>query len=101
MAVMRYLDDAGACHLANATLARLTTIFERQFLAWTTDKGLRYLKELTPERLAAWRSAWKDDALAASKKYQRAVGFFYFCTRTKWLSEKPNEVAPPAESEAG
>lgn len=31
----------------------------------------RYLKELTPERLAAWQPIWKDEALAASKKDQR------------------------------
>jgi len=81
MAVTKYLDDARARHLAEATISKLTTIIEKQFLAWTKDTGLRYLKELTPARLTAWRSTWKDEALAASKKYQRAVGFFYFCMR--------------------
>lgn len=84
-AVTKYLDDARARHLAEATITKLTTIFEKQFLAWTKDAGLRYLKELTPARLTARRSTWKDEALAASKKYQRAVGFFYFCMRMKWL----------------
>jgi integrase/recombinase XerD len=94
-AVTKYLDDARARHLAEATLTKLTTIFEKQFLAWTKDIGLRYLKELTPERLTAWRSRWKDNALAASKKYQRAVGFFYFCMRMKWLSENPMKSLHP------
>jgi integrase/recombinase XerD len=94
-AVTKYLDDARARHLAEATLTKLTTIFEKQFLAWTKDCGLRYLKELTPERLTAWRSTWKDNALAASKKYQRAVGFFYFCMRMKWLSENPMKSLHP------
>jgi len=95
MAVTRYLDDAQARHLAEATLSKLTTIFEKQFLAWTKGKGLCYLKELTPERLTEWRSNWKDEALAASKKYQRVVGFFYFCMRMKWLSDNPMKALHP------
>jgi integrase/recombinase XerD len=94
-AVAKYLDDARARHLAEATISKLTTIFEKQFPAWTRDTGLRYLKELTPERLTAWRSTWQDAALAASKKYQRAVGFFYFCMRMKWLSENPMKSLHP------
>lgn len=95
MAVTKYLDDARARHLAEATITKLMTIFEKQFLAWTKDTGLRYLKELTPAHLTAWRSTWKDEALAASKKYQRAVGFFYFCMRMKWLGENPMKSLHP------
>lgn len=94
-AIAKYLDDARARHLAEATISKLTTIFEKQFLAWTKDTGLRYLKELTPERLTDWRSTWKDNALAASKKYQRSVGFFYFCMRMKWLSDNPMKSLHP------
>lgn len=94
-AVAKYLDDARARHLAEATITKLTTIFEKQFLAWTQDEGLRYLKELTPARLTAWRSTWKDQALAASKKYQRVVGFFYFCMRMKWIVENPMKSLHP------
>lgn len=96
IAVARYLDDARARHLAEATISKLTTIFEKRFLSWTKNRGLRYLKELTPERLTAWRSTWQDEALAASKKYQRVVGFFYFCMRMKWLGENPmKSLRPP------
>jgi hypothetical protein len=70
-AVMKYLDDARARHLADATITKLATIFEKQFLKFAKDHGYRFLKELTADRLAAWRSTWKDEALAASKKYQR------------------------------
>jgi site-specific recombinase XerD len=94
-AVAKYLDDARARHLAEATITKLTSIFEKQFLAWTKHRGLRFLKELTPERLTAWRSTWMDEALAASKRYQRAVGFFYFCMRMKWLSENPMKSLHP------
>lgn len=94
-AVTKYVADARARHLAEATISKLTTVFEKQFLAWTRGKGLRYLKELTPERLSDWRSTWKDNALAASKKYQRTVGFFYFCMRMKWISENPMKSLHP------
>ncbi|MCU1231701.1 MAG: hypothetical protein JWO97_4585 [Acidobacteria bacterium] len=99
-AVQRYLADARARHLAEATLAKLTTIFEKQFLAWASAAGLRYLKELTPLLLSAWRASWKDEALAASKKYQRCVGFFYFCMRMKWLSDNPMRALLPPKVKA-
>jgi integrase len=95
VAITKYLDDARARHLAEATLSKLTTIFEKQFLAWTKDEGLRYLTELTPERLGGWRATWKDNALAASKKYQRTVGFFYFCMRMKWINDNPMKFLLP------
>jgi integrase/recombinase XerD len=95
MAVMKYLDDARARHLAEATITKLTTIFEKQFLRFAKDHGYRFLKELTPERLTAWRSTWKDEALAASKKYQRVVGFFYFCMRMKWMTDNPMKSLHP------
>jgi integrase/recombinase XerD len=94
-AVMKYLDDARARHLAEATITKLTTIFEKQFLKFAKDHGYRFLKELTPDRLAAWRSTWKDEALAASKKYQHVVGFFYFCIRMKWISDNPMKSLHP------
>lgn len=94
-AVTKYLDDAQSRHLAEATVAKLRTIFEKQLLAWTKSVGLRYLKELTAERLTEWRSTWRDNALAASKKYQRSVGFFYFCVRMKWLAENPMKSLHP------
>lgn len=94
-AVAKYLEDARARHLADATLAKLATIFEKQFLAWSRDMGLRYLSELTPARLADWRATWMDGPLAASKKFQRVVGFFYFCIRVRWISENPMKSLHP------
>jgi len=94
-AVMKYLDDARARHLAEATITKLTTIFEKQFLKFAKDHGYRFLKDLTPDRLTAWRSTWRDEALAASKKYQRVVGFFYFCMRMKWISDNPMKSLHP------
>ena len=36
-----------------------------------------------------------DAALAALKKYQRAVGFFYFCMRMKWITDNPMKFVHP------
>ena len=33
--------------------------------------------------------------LAASKKYQRVVGFFYFCIRMKWMTDNPMKALHP------
>ncbi|HEY6137839.1 MAG TPA: hypothetical protein VI670_08765 [Thermoanaerobaculia bacterium] len=47
-AVMKYLDDARARDLAKATITKLTTIFERQFLKFAKDHGYRFLKTSLP-----------------------------------------------------
>ena len=46
--------------------------------------------------LSEWRASWKDAALAASKKYERVVGFFYFCIRRGYLDRNPRkDLRPP------
>lgn len=94
-AVRLFLEAKRKKFLAEATLKKLRTIFEKQLLAWANDRGYRYLHELTPARLESWRSTWKDASLAASKKYQRAVGFFHFCTRMKWITDNPMKALDP------
>jgi integrase/recombinase XerD len=89
MAVQKYLDGKRNKKLAESTIYKLRNIFEKQLLGWAKNKGYRYLRELTPERLSDWQTTWKDAPLAASKKYQRAVGFFYFCIRMRWIDENP------------
>lgn len=94
-AVERYLEAKRKKFLAEATICKLTSIFEKQLLGWTKKRGLVYLRELTPARLAEWVLTWKDQALAASKKHQRVIGFFYFCIRMKWLSDHPMKALDP------
>jgi hypothetical protein len=95
-AVEKYLEAKRNKKLADSTIYKLRNIFESQFLSWAKDRGYRFLSELTPDRLVDWQSTWKDAPLAASKKYQRVVGFFYFCIRMKWIDENPmKSVDPP------
>lgn len=88
-------DDARARHLAEATITKLTTIFEKQFLALGERRRAALPEGAHPGPPHRLRSTWKDQALAASKKYQRAVGFFYFCMRMKWISENPMKSLHP------
>ncbi len=88
-AVARFLASKRNENLAESTLDKLTTIFEKQFLGWATLAGLRYLSELTTAHLETFRDTWKDGALARKKKQERLIGFFYYCMRLGWIKENP------------
>jgi integrase len=88
-AVEAYLADAVSRSLEAATLEKLETIFRKQFLAWTRAEGIEYLDELDLDALLAFRSTWKDGALAKQKKQSRVIGFFWACVRRRYLIENP------------
>src|SRR5260370_40399342 len=88
-AVSRYLSDAKARNLSEATLYKLKIIFERQFLSWCSHKGYRFLAQLDLDALREFREVWEDAPLARSKKQARLIGFFYFCIRSAWLIQNP------------
>ena len=88
-AVEAYLADAAARELREATLSKLETIFRKQFLFWTKEQGLRFLKEIDLPVLRDFRATWKDAALAKKKKQERLIGFFWFCIRAGWLTINP------------
>jgi hypothetical protein len=48
-----------------------------------------FLLDLNSRNMTEWRSTWKDKALAKQKKFERVVGFFWFCVRQGWLKENP------------
>jgi integrase len=87
MAVRFFILDRESQHLSPSTISKLKTIFEKQFLTWFRDLGVVHMRDVTLPHLQAWRATWKDKALAAKKKQERVVGFFYFCQRNKWVSE--------------
>lgn len=88
-AVSRYLSDAKARNLSEATLYKLKIIFEKQFLSWCSHKGYRFLAQLDLDALREFREVWGDAPLARSKKQARLIGFFYFCVRSGWLIQNP------------
>jgi integrase len=90
-AVEAYLTDAKARELREATLYKLKGIFQKQFLAWAKDKGIRYLKEIDLPILRNYRATWKGGALAKKKKQERLIGFFWFCIRAGWITSNPTQ----------
>jgi integrase len=88
-AVERYLDDKRQQNCAESTLTKLTTVFQKQFVGWTNEKGLLYLPEVALDALEEFRKSWKDAPLSRKKKQERIIGFFYFCLRHGWIRENP------------
>ena len=77
-AVSRFLNSKRNENLADSTLDKLTTIFEKQFLAWATSYGFVHITEITTADLEGFRDTWTDGPLAKKKKQERLIGFFYY-----------------------
>ena len=88
-AVSSYMGDAKARGLAPATIQKLSHIFESQFLSYCDQADLKFIRDVNAQHLTNWRSTWKDKALAKKKKFERVVGFFWFCSRMNWVKENP------------
>ena len=88
-AVAAYIGDAKARGLAVATTQKLSHIFESQLLGFCAEREITFLHELNARNLTEWRSTWQDKALAKKKKFERVVGFFWFCSRMNWVKENP------------
>jgi integrase/recombinase XerD len=88
-AVKRFLASKRNENLADSTLDKLTTIFEKQFLGWSTTAGFTHISEITTADLEAFRDTWTDGPLAKKKKQERLIGFFYYCLRLGWIKSNP------------
>ena len=88
-AVSRFLNSKRNENLADSTLDKLTTIFEKQFLAWATSYGFIHITEITTADLEGFRDTWTDGPLAKKKKQERLIGFFYYCLRLGWIKSNP------------
>ena len=76
-AVKRFLASKRTENLADSTLDKLTTIFEKQFLTWTASMGFTHIAQITTADLEGFRDTWVGGPLAKKKKQERVVGFFY------------------------
>jgi integrase/recombinase XerD len=88
-AVARFLASKRNENLAESTLDKLTTIFEKQFVAWATAGGFTRIGDITTADLEGFRDTWNDGPLAKKKKQERLVGFFYHCVRLGWIKTNP------------
>jgi integrase/recombinase XerD len=87
--VSRFLNSKRNENLADSTLDKLTTIFEKQFLAWATSYGFVHITEITTADLEGFRDTWTNGPLAKKKKQERLIGFFYYCLRLGWIKSNP------------
>jgi len=88
-AVARFLNSKRNENLADSTLDKLTTIFEKQFLAWATSCGFTHINEITTADLEGFRDTWADGPLAKKKKQERLIGFLYYCLRLGLIKSNP------------
>jgi integrase len=88
-AVARFLNSKRNENLADSTLDKLTTIFEKQLLGWSTSVGFTHIAEITTVDLEGFRDTWTDGPLAKKKKQERLIGFFYYCLRLGWIKSNP------------
>ena len=83
------MADAAARGLKKATIGRHRIIF-KQLRAFTDAHGLKYLNQLTTERLTEFRAGWRGNSpLAGVKKLERLRSFFRFCIEHQWLEANP------------
>ena len=88
-AVARFLAAKKSENLSDSTLDKLNTIFEKQLLRWADQQGITTLDQIGVGELEAFRSTWRDAALARKKKQERVIGFFYYCLRRGWIKNIP------------
>ena len=88
-AVKRFLASKRTENLADSTLDKLTTIFQKQFGGWVTSAGFEHIAEITTADLEGFRDTWSDGPLAKKKKQERLIGFFYYCVRLGWITSNP------------
>ena len=88
-AISRFISSKRNENLAESTLDKLKTIFEKQFLSWATESRLKQLEDITTADLEAFRDTWEDGPLAKKKKQERLIGFFYYCLRLGWIEANP------------
>ena len=88
-AVARFISSKRNENLAESTLDKLKTIFEKQFLSWAIESRLKHLEEIATADLEAFRDTWEDGPLAKNKKQERLIGFFYYCLRLGWIKTNP------------
>jgi hypothetical protein len=66
-AVARFISSKRNENLAESTLDKLKTIFEKQFLSWATESRLKHLEDITTADLEAFRDTWEDGPLSCGQ----------------------------------
>jgi integrase/recombinase XerD len=84
----RFVQNARTENISEETLRKYNLLF-KQLLAFTQDKGIRFVNELDLPVLQDFRTTWKDRPLSKSKKQERLRSVFKFAVAHKWIQENP------------
>ncbi len=76
----QFIENMKSVNRASATIKKYEVLF-RQLVAFTQDKGLRFVNELDLAILEQFRATWKDGALSKSKKQERLRGVLRYALR--------------------
>jgi integrase/recombinase XerD len=99
-AVRKFLEDAKARRLSEATLQKYIVVLEKQLVPFCRKKGLRYPGELSLQEVREFRQTWKDGAISGLKKLERLRAFFGFCKQSDWMKNNPATlIRPPRVSQ--
>jgi site-specific recombinase XerD len=95
-ACAKFLADARARELREPTLYKYTLIL-RRLLAFTAERGIRFVPEITVELLREFRAAWPHRNTAARRRIDELRTFFGFCLDSGWIASNPAKSlkAPP------
>ncbi len=87
-ACAKFLADAHSRGLRESTLCKYALIL-RRLLAFTAERGIRFVSEITVELLREFRSTWPHRNTAARRRIDELRTFFGFCLDSEWIASNP------------
>jgi site-specific recombinase XerD len=99
-ACAKFLADAHSRELREATLDKYDLIL-RRLLAFTAERGIRFVLEITVELLREFRAEWPHRNTVARRRIDELRTFFGFCVDSGWMASNPaKSLRPPPCTEA-
>src|SRR5207245_7027673 len=100
-AIQKFLDDAQARYLSDASIGKLRFVLEKQLVAFCERKGISTMRQITFSDVIEFRKSWADNPLSASKKFERLKSCWRSCEKarrcengTEVLKERQDERHP-------
>jgi site-specific recombinase XerD len=84
----QFLENMKTEERAAGTIKKYEVLF-RQLVAFSQNKGLRFVTELDLTTLEEFRATWKDGDLSKSKKQERLRGVFRYARKHKMIDDNP------------
>ena len=88
-AVAAFLKEAETRNLAATTIQKRRELLEGKLLPYCKGKGYRQLRDLTVDRLRAFRHGWTYSPLSAAKRLEYLRAFCRFCVDSGWMERNP------------